>query len=417
LVLSAIASTASICGHPTPSLGAVMDSLEGKIIFGFQGWFACPGDGNALGGWVHWFARDQVSPDTTTVDLLPDVTDIPPAERCPTGLTARDGRPVEVFSDQRADTVLRQFQWMRQYGLDGVALQRFSVSLGDGPHRSWSDHVLTNVRKAAEATGRGFFVQYDVASGKPANWADIVRTDWLGLLQQHLASSPAYIRHKGKIVLGITGLGMQRGSATAEEAMHLLNDLRAESAPWGGVTLFGTVPRGWRTLDQDAKTDPSWSAVYRMYDVISPWLVGSYKTKEQIDRYVDQRLRADLAETQRRGVGYMPVIFPGFSWANLKHNPAEENKIPRRCGQFYWEQIRAFRDAGVSMLFGAMFDEVDEGTATFKTVASPADLPASPWFLSLDADGCALPSDWYLRIAGQAARLFRGEPGEFPKLP
>ncbi len=40
--------------------------------------------------------------------------------------------------------------------------------------------------------------------------------------------------------------------------------------------------------------------------------------------------------------------------------------IPRRGGDFFWEQIFAFQELGVDMMFVAMFDEVDEATAIFK---------------------------------------------------
>ncbi len=61
------------------------------------------------------------------------------------------------------------------------------------------------------------------------------------------------------------------------------------------------------------------------------------------------------------------------------------------------------------MIFGAMFDEVDEGTAMFKTVANSANLPVEARYVALDADGCTLPSDWYLTLAGNVGRLLRGE--------
>ncbi len=56
------------------------------------------------------------------------------------------------------------------------------------------------------------------------------------------------------------------------------------------------------------------------------------------------------------------------------------------------------------MLCIAMFDEVDEGTAIFKCSNNPPTGGGSE-FLTLDG----LPSDFYLRLAGQAAKLLRGE--------
>ena len=54
-------------------------------------------------------------------------------------------------------------------------------------------------------------------------------------------------------------------------------------------------------------------------------------------------------------------------------------------------------------------DEVDEGTAFFKATAARGDLPTQGTFLSLDADGDNLPSDWYLKLAGAASRALRRE--------
>ena len=56
------------------------------------------------------------------------------------------------------------------------------------------------------------------------------------------------------------------------------------------------------------------------------------------------------------------------------------------------------------MVYGAMFDEVDEGAAMFKLAPTAAELPAQDTFVPLNIDGTNLPSDWYLRMAGAATR-------------
>ena len=382
-------------------------TLDHKFIFGFQGWFACPGDGNAQ-GWVHWFnAKGEA-----TVDLLPDVSELPAEERCETGMTDRDNRPVEVFSDQRYSTVLRQFAWMRDYHLDGVALQRFAVAISDPSKLARSDRVLDNVRRAAEATGRVFFVQYDTGRMDATEWPEKIEADWLRLLDRKIVDSPAYLHHNGKPVVGIAGpgaLGKQR--ATPEQTLDFFNRLRGLSAQKGvNLTLFGFVRHGWRTHQ------PEWAKVYQSLDVISPWMVGAVRERQDIDRHVESTLKPDLEEARRLGIGYMPVVFPGFSWANLKHDASQFNKFPRRCGRFAWEQATAYVSAGATMLFGAMFDEVDEGTAFFKIDPHADQLPSEPKYVTLDVDGCDLPSDWYLRIAESISRLVKGEPAVFPTL-
>jgi hypothetical protein len=67
-------------------------------------------------------------------------------------------------------------------------------------------------------------------------------------------------------------------------------------------------------------------------------------------------------------------------------------------------QDRGALSAGTKMMYGAMFDEDDEGTAVFKLAATTAQVPAEtaakPLFVALDADGCRLPADCHLRVAG-----------------
>ncbi len=64
----------------------------------------------------------------------------------------------------------------------------------------------------------------------------------------------------------------------------------------------------------------------------------------------------------------------------------------------------AAKKLGCKMIYVAMFDEVDEGTAIFKCTDSP---PVGSGVKFLGYEG--LPSDYYLRLVGEAGRLLRNE--------
>ena len=139
------------------------DALNNKLVVGFQGWLMCrrrpPGR-----GWVHWFAGNKPDAAHFSVELMPDTSELQPDERCPTGLTSVDG-PIYLFSDQNPKTVLRQFQWMRQYDIDVAALQRFVV--GFDPIHPWRARCFgSRAQQRASRRRRdrsGIYVMYDIA--------------------------------------------------------------------------------------------------------------------------------------------------------------------------------------------------------------------------------------------------------------
>ncbi len=125
-----------------------------------------------------------------------------------------------------------------------------------------------------------------------------------------------------------------------------------------------------------------------------------------MDDFKERLIKPDLAEAKKINADYMPVVFPGFSWHNLDRSFAP-NSIPRLGGEFYWRQVHNSIQAGSTMIYNAMFDEVDEGTAMFKVVANKEALPIESALVALDADGKELPPDWYLRLAGQASKMLK----------
>jgi hypothetical protein len=118
----------------------------------------------------------------------------------------------------------------------------------------------------------------------------------------------------------------------------------------------------------------------------------------------------DLAEAREHGAMFLPVVYPGFGWTNLKGHEAERATIPRVGGEFYWRQFVTAADLGLDTVYVAMFDEVDEATAIFKVTNSP---PTQARFATYEG----LPSDWYLRLTGEGARLLRGEIDASHRLP
>lgn len=57
-----------------------------------------------------------------------------------------------------------------------------------------------------------------------------------------------------------------------------------------------------------------------------------------------------------------------------------------------------------------MFDEVNEGTAFFKMAPTSTTAPTGLQFVFVNTDGYTqLPSDWYLRVAGDVTKMVKGQ--------
>jgi len=398
-------------GSTTPTgTGPQVDAstLDQKVLFGYQGWFGCPEDGSRFDGWVHWFKGNTPTASEVRVDFWPDISELTEDELFATDMTLPDGSPAMVFSSYTEETVVRHFRWMEEYGIDGVFSQRFIVGLSDPCSFERLNQVLQNVRAGAEAHGRVFVVMYDI-TGSEDRLVEEIKNDWAYLVDiLKVTESPNYLHHDGRPVLAIWGPGFTDRNATPEQTMELIDYLQSTAPPEYRVTLIGGVPTHWRTLSGDSLSDPNWAEVYRSFDVISPWLVGRFADEAGADSLKNSVMLPDMAEASASGIEYMPVVWPGFSWHN-QYSSYPLNQIPRNGGHLYWRQVYNAISAGATMLYVAMFDEVDEGTAMFKLAPTAEQIPAQGFFVPLDTDGYALPSDWYLRLGGETGRALRGE--------
>lgn len=381
-------------------------TLTGKVMVGYQGWFNAEGDG-ANRGYNHW-ARGNVkpAPGKVRVDLWPDLAEFPAAERFPTDLVHADGRRAEVFSSHVRPTVVRHFSWMREHGIDGVFLLRFINSLRRGSSLAANDAVLENVRAGAREHGRVYALMYDLSGLAPGN-AEVLIEDWKRLRRDtRLTSDPAYLRHRGKPLLALWGCGFSddKPRPSLGDWRRILTFLKEDETS-GGLALMIGVPSFWRTRTRDAVADPELHAIMRLADVISPWTPGRYRTPESATAHAAAVWQPDLVWCRERGLDFLPVAFPGFSWHNMKPE-APLNAIPRLHGRFFWSQVTGAKRAGSDMLYVAMFDEVDEGTAIFKVTNHP---PAGPGEEVRFATYEGLPSDHYLRLTGLATQVIRGE--------
>ena len=243
--------------------------------------------------------------------------------------------------------------------------------------------------------------------------------DWQYLLRDlKITAQPGYLYHNGRPLVSVWGMGFRDRHPPDDPAaaVRVVKWFKSGAPVDCRATYMGGVPSRWRTLDNDSREDPGWREVYAAMDIIQPWTVGRYNSDEGADRWKEERIVPDLALTRDRGQIYMPVVFPGFSWANLNHN-AKKNQIPRNGGRFFWKQAINARQAGATVLKIAMFDEVNEGTAVMKVASRRTDAPDQGYWLTLDADRQNLPSDWYLRLSSEITRIFHGDAKPVEEMP
>ncbi len=366
-------------------------TLHHKVLCGYQGWFRCPDD-PAQQGWRHW-SRDggKINPQTLTFEMWPDLSKFDDDEKyLVPGFTHTDGSPAHLFSSAHPKTVDRHFQWMQQYGIDGVFLQRFLADL-----RSPSvDQVLANVQQSANKSGRTFGLCYDLSGTPKEKVYDLLVADWKRLVdEKQITQDACYLHHDGQPVLFIWGFYSDR---FGPELAHKIIDF-FQNDPRYGVTLVGGCQWYWRT-----EKNPEWAKVFRRFDVISPWNVGNSTTLNGQRHAATGYWKDDLIEANKANMKYLPVLYPGFGWTNLQGHQAAKDDLPRLGGEFFWRQFSTAADLGVEMAYVAMFDEVDEATAIFKVSNTP---PQPGHFATYEG----LPADWYLRLTGEGTKLIRGE--------
>lgn len=370
-------------------------SIRNLVMAGYQGWFNTPEDGAGL-GWKHFEKEKEFKPGKCTIDLWPDVSEY--EKTYETAFKLPDETPVKVFSSYDASTTDLHFKWMKQYGIDGVFMQRFVVSIRNQKGKDNYNKILNNAVLSAEKYDRAICLMYDL-SGMEAGEEDILIRDWKELCEKYKLVSRNnnhYVYHHGKPLVAVWGIGFNdRRKYGYEQIKKIIDFLKSE-----GCSILVGVPTHWRTLTIDAVSDTRLLELVKQADIVHPWLVGRFDnhTYEPYRKSIEE----DIKWCKANGKDYMPVLFPGFSWHNMKKD-APQNMIPRLGGRFFWKQVKGAVDAGAESLYLAMFDEIDEGTAFFKCTNTPPVGESS--FITYEGEA----PDHYLWLAGEAAKYLRGE--------
>ena len=370
-------------------------SIRNLVMAGYQGWFNTPEDGAGL-GWKHFEKEKEFKLGKCTIDLWPDVSEY--EKTYETAFKLPDETPAKVFSSYDASTTDLHFKWMKQYGIDGVFMQRFVVSIRNQKGKDNYNKILNNAVLSAEKYDRAICLMYDL-SGMEAGEEDILIRDWKELCEKYKLVSRNnnhYVYHHGKPLVAVWGIGFNdRRKYGYEQVKKIIDFLKSE-----GCSILVGVPTHWRTLTIDAVSDTRLLELVKQADIVHPWLVGRFdnNTYEPYRKSIEE----DIKWCKANGKDYMPVLFPGFSWHNMKKD-APQNMIPRLGGRFFWKQVKGAVDAGAESLYLAMFDEIDEGTAFFKCTNTPPVGESS--FITYEGEA----PDHYLWLAGEAAKYLRGE--------
>ncbi len=415
LIITLFASfTVSALGGSKHSAGSKFPSYVGRVMTGYQGWFRAEGDGSGR-GWNHWGNEGKFDSYNLTIDLWPDMSEY--TKTYPTSFKMADGSTARVFSSWDESTVDVHFRWMQEYGIDGAFMQRFFGVTRTPQSRETGRVILGHAFKASRKYDRAIAVMYDL-SGLWPNGEDCssVIQDWKELVDTMKITSQGddqtYLYHRGKPLVAIWGLGFpDRPYNIRDIGFEELLDFLKNDPEYGGCSIMLGVPAYFRELAADTNPDPYLHDIMRMADIIMPWNPQRYTPyiHAEMDR-LHNRVEQDLAWCRMNGLDFAPNVYPGFTWYNLSRlkfggrHPLDQ--IPRLKGEFYWGMIEASASAGARMLYVAMYDEVDEGTAIFKCTHNPPVVDPPAKFVSYDSE---IPTDHYLWLTGQAGRLIRGE--------
>lgn len=442
------------------------DSYEGLVMAGYQGWHGTPGDGcshNPEEKWPHYCNVSSqpfiFEPGVlrNCIDFWPDVSEYENTYEA-TGFTLPDGNTPRLYSSYDESTVNLHFRWMKEYGLDGVFMQRFVAQITNSSALDHSDKVLESAMRASNQYARAISIMYDMvgmgadASATPA----AVLADAQALMTRYNLHDRSkgqryYLYHNGKPLIGVVSVGqpdMPYGIAEAKAVVEGLQNM--------GFSVMLGVPAYWRNPGTaDCINDSAITDLIKSVDIIMPWFVGRYdhdgtsgtyggsfdNFKSRIGGYAALGgYGGDMYQAKQYGVDYCPLVFAGYSDRNQHPN---NTVIKRHEGDFLWKQIYYNLNNGAKMLYVAMFDEIDEGTAIYKCLrqnevpsntygssyyvvfengayrrssTAVSGLTGNDWCKSAEELGVTfngiennLDSDHYLWLTGQAAAALKGK--------
>ncbi|WP_316828792.1 glycoside hydrolase family 71/99-like protein [Pedobacter miscanthi] len=381
------------------SATSAFKSYKGLVMAGYQGWFNAMGDGGGR-GWNHYAGAKGFAPGSIKIDLWPDVSEYKKTYK--TAFQHADGSAAYLFSSYDESTVQLHFKWMEQYGIDGVFVQRFVSNLKNAKSLAHNNKVLRSALDAAGKHKRAISLMYDF-SGMQEGDEDLVINDFKNLVDSlrltNRGNKQSYLYHNQKPLVALWGIGFNDKRRYTLKTITKIMDFLQHDPVYGGCSLLLGVPTQWRELKGDATSDPELLEVCKKADIIQPWFVGRFR--EDNISVMMERIKADIAWCKANRLDFVPVIYPGFSWHNMKPN-SPFDQIPRNRGQFFWKQLSGAINNGVEMIYVAMFDEVDEGTAIFKASKNP---PVGENSFVKFEEG--IPNDYYLYLAGFASKMLK----------
>lgn len=234
---------------------------------------------------------------------------------------------------------------MKEYGIDGVFMQRFVVEIKSVSGKRHFNKVLESSLKAARKYDRAIGVMYDL-SGCQSEDMKIIENDWKEL--QTLFSltdrtqNPTYIRHKKYPLLTIWGVGFKDNRKySVADVQQVITRIKQDK----NVSVILGVPYYWRILSKDTENNSMLHTLIKNdVDIVMPWAVGRYNSKTYAS--VAKEMSDDIKWCKDNKLDYVPLVFPGFSWNNLRRDSTLYNQNPRLRGDFLWQQISGAKAAG-----------------------------------------------------------------------
>jgi len=395
-----------ICGHLS-CFQVLAKTFEkhtispGLIMAGYQGWFDAPEDGTNR-GWYHYGKGGKFEPGFSKVEMWPEMAEY--EKQYTTAFKFADGTAATTFSSHDESTVRLHFKWMKDYGIDGVYLQRFVNEIKSESGRSHFNKVLTSAAKSALEYDRTISVMYDM-SGMRSEDVNVMIADWKDLMKQFGFDKRSrysnYLFDKGRPVVAIWGVGFNDSRRyNLADIEKLIRFFKSEEA--GSCSVLLGVPTYWREQGNDCIKDANFLDIVKMADIVHPWFVGRFD-EGKYDSF-KSLIGKDQKWCNENNLKYVPVVFPGFSWANM-YPKSKSNLISRNHGNFFWKQLAGAVSEGAQMIYVAMFDEIDEGTAIFKC-SHRVPVGEGSRFLPIGTD---IPSDHYLWLTGQAGEIMKSK--------